>query len=53
VIAHLFQKFDSLALTAPELVEQLDRCAVERTLIWLKPPYDKAIDAENRAVYER
>lgn len=44
-------KFDNLALTAPELVEQLDREGVQRALVWLRPPYDKAIDAENRAVY--
>ena len=45
------QKFDSLAQTAPELIEQLDRCGVDRALIWLKP-FGKSIDIENRAVYE-
>jgi predicted TIM-barrel fold metal-dependent hydrolase len=46
------RKFDSLALTAPELIEQLDRAGVERALTWLRPPYDKNIDPENRAVFE-
>ena len=46
------RKFDSLALTAQELVAILDREEVQRALVWLRPPYDKAIDAENAAVYQ-
>ena len=46
------QKFDGLAMTAPELVEQLDRAGVDRALVWLKPPYNKDIDPENRAISE-
>jgi predicted TIM-barrel fold metal-dependent hydrolase len=45
-------KFDGLAITADELVEQMDRAAVDRALVWLKPPYDKNIAPENRAVYD-
>ncbi len=43
---------DSLAITAGELVAQLDREGVDRGLVWLKPRYDKAVDPENRAIYE-
>jgi predicted TIM-barrel fold metal-dependent hydrolase len=45
------QKFDALALTAPELVAQMDRAGIDGALVWLKPPYNKDIDPENRAVY--
>ncbi len=44
------QKFDALAITAPALVDQLDRAGVDQALVWLKPPYDKNIDPENQAV---
>ncbi len=42
------RKFDSLAITGPELVAQLDRAGVDRALVWLKPPYNKDIDPETR-----
>lgn len=45
-------KSDALAITAPELIDQMDRCGVDRALIWLKPPYNKDIDPENQAVYQ-
>lgn len=45
-------RFDGLAITAPELVEQLDRAGVDKAVVWLKPPYTKDIDPENRAIYE-
>jgi len=45
------QKFDPLAITAGELVETMDRAGVDKALIWLKPPYNKEIDPENRAIY--
>ena len=45
------RKFDGIAILAGELVEQMDRAGVDRALIWLKPPYDKNIEPENRAVY--
>lgn len=45
-------RFDSLAITADELVAQMDRNGVDKALVWLKPPYDKQIEPENRAVYE-
>ncbi len=46
------QKFDALSITAGELVEQMDRAGVDRALVWLKPPYNRDIDPENRAVYD-
>lgn len=45
-------KFDGLAITADELIQRMDRAGVDKALVWLKPPYDKDIDPENRAVYE-
>ena len=46
------QHWDGLAITANELVEQMNRAGVDRALVWLKPPYNKDIAPENRAVYE-
>jgi predicted TIM-barrel fold metal-dependent hydrolase len=45
-------RFDGLAMTADDLIEQMDRNGVDRSLVWLKPPYDKNIEPENRAIYE-
>ena len=45
-------KFDGLAITAPELIADMDRAGVDQAIIWLKPPYTKDIDPENRAIYE-
>jgi predicted TIM-barrel fold metal-dependent hydrolase len=45
-------KFDSLAMTADELIEQMDRAGVDKALVWLKPPYNKDIAPENRAICE-
>ncbi len=45
-------KFDRLAITADELIEQMDRAGVDKALVWLKPPYNKDIAPENRAIYE-
>ncbi len=45
-------RFDSLAITADDLIEHMDRAAINRAIIWLKPPYNKDIAPENRAVYE-
>lgn len=45
-------KFDSLAITADELIELMDRAGVNKALVWLKPPYDKDIAPENRAVFK-
>jgi len=46
------RKFDGLAITADDLIERMDRAGVDKALVWLKPPYDKNIEPENRAVYE-
>jgi len=45
-------KWDALAMTAPELVAEMDRAGVDRALVWLKPPYNKDIEPENHAIYE-
>jgi uncharacterized protein len=45
------EKFDGAALTAPELIEHMDRAGVDKAIIWLRPTYTKEIDQENRAVY--
>lgn len=45
------QKFDSLSITAEELIRRMDRASVDRAIVWLKPPYDRDIDRENRSVY--
>jgi hypothetical protein len=31
-------KFDSLAITADELVDHMDRAGVDKALVWLTPP---------------
>lgn len=45
-------KFDGLAMTAEELIEVMDEAGVDKSLVWLKPPYDKNIDPENHAVFK-
>jgi len=45
-------KWDGLAITAPELVAQMDRNGVDQALVWLRPPYNRDVAPENRAVYE-
>jgi predicted TIM-barrel fold metal-dependent hydrolase len=45
-------KFDALALTADDLLREMDRAAVDKALVWLRPPYNKEIAAENRAVHD-
>ncbi len=46
------RKFDSISITAPELIDMMDQAGVHRALVWLKPPYQKDISPENRAIYE-
>ena len=43
---------DSLAITADELITQMDRAGVDKAIVWLKPRYDKQIEPENRAIYQ-
>lgn len=43
--------FDSLAITADDLIVQMGRAGVDKALVWLKPPYNKDIAPENHAVY--
>lgn len=45
-------RFDGLAMTGDDLVAEMDRSGVDRAIVWLKPRYDKEIEAENRAIYE-
>jgi predicted TIM-barrel fold metal-dependent hydrolase len=44
-------RFDDQAMSASELVALMDRNGVDRALIWLRPPYLRDIEPENRAVY--
>jgi uncharacterized protein len=43
-------KHDALAMTADELLHQMDRAGVDKALIWPKPVYDRAIEAEVAAI---
>lgn len=45
-------KFDGLAMTADELLANMDRAGVDKALIWLKPPYNKDIEPENQAIFD-
>jgi len=45
-------KWDALAITGDELVAAMDRAGVDKALTWLKPPYNKDLAPENRAVYD-
>lgn len=45
-------KFDSLAIDADELVRRMDAAGVDRSLVWLKPPYDRDVPRENAAVFD-
>ncbi len=45
-------KHDDIAITADDLLARMDRSGVDKALVWLKPPYNKDIEPENRAVYE-
>ncbi len=42
---------DGIAITADELIELMDRSGVGRAVVWLKPRYDRQVDAENEAVH--
>jgi uncharacterized protein len=46
------RKFDGMAILADELVDIMDKAGVDKSLVWLKPPYDKNIDPENRAIFD-
>ena len=46
------RKWDSISITASELIDRMDQAGVGRALVWLKPPYDKNITPENRAIYD-
>lgn len=45
-------KHDGIAITVSDLLARMERAQVEKALIWLKPPYNKDIEPENRAVYQ-
>ena len=45
-------KWDGQAIIAPELIDEMERAGVDKALVWLKPPYNRDIAPENRAVYE-
>lgn len=46
------QKFDATAVLADDLIEMMDRAEVDKALVWLRPPYNKDIGPENRAVHD-
>lgn len=46
------RRFDDLALTADDLLAAMDQAGVDKALVWLKPPYDKDIGPENRAIFD-
>jgi predicted TIM-barrel fold metal-dependent hydrolase len=46
------QRFDALAMTADDLLREMDRAGVDRALVWLRPPYTREVEPENRAVAE-
>lgn len=45
-------RFDSLAITANDLIAIMDKAKVDKALVWLKPPYNRDIIPENRAIFE-
>jgi len=45
------QKSDELSIMAGDLIEIMDQAAVDKALIWIKPPYDKNIEPENQTIY--
>jgi len=45
-------KFNKVAITAEELIAQMDREGVDKALVWIAPPYDHNIEPENKALYE-
>lgn len=46
------KRHDNLAITGEDLLKQMDRAAIDKSIIWLKPPYDKNIEPENAAVHQ-
>lgn len=40
------------ALTAEELIASMDRAGIDKSVVWLQPPYMRTLDAANRYVYE-
>jgi predicted TIM-barrel fold metal-dependent hydrolase len=44
--------FDSMAVLADGLIATMDRAGVDQALVWLRPPYNRDIGPENRAVYD-
>lgn len=45
-------KHDGIAITVDDLLARMERARVDQALIWLKPPYNKDIEPENRTVYQ-
>lgn len=45
------KKLDGISILADDLLAKMDRSGVNKALVWLKPPYTKDIEPENRAVY--
>ncbi len=43
---------EHLGMSADELLKSMDRAGIDKSLIWLKPPYDRNIESENEAIYK-
>jgi len=42
----------SVAITADELVQQMDQFEIDKSLVWIAPPYSRQLEVENRALYD-
>jgi len=42
----------SVAITADELVQELDQHQVDKALAWIAPPYSRQLETENRSLYQ-
>lgn len=43
---------EKIAQTADELLRNMDKAKIDKSLVWLQPPYMRAIEDANRYVYE-
>jgi len=41
----------SVAITADELVQQMDQHQIDKALVWIAPPYSRQLEVENRALH--
>jgi len=43
---------DPKAIDSEELLRRMDRSGVDKSVVWLQPPYDRDIGRENRGIFE-